>query len=730
MAGTRVGAVEIAITGETDPFRRAMMQAEAQGRRSGQAISREMQRVDAQTKKATASLGGMGSALGALAAVGGLVALGNQLVHVADDFSLMRSRIRLVVAENESLLEIEEKLADQAMTNRADLKSTVALYSRLRAVRKDLSDEAARDIVDKWAKTLIVSGASAQEAAAATMQFGQAMASGRLGGDELRSILEANSRFAILLADGLGVTVGQLRQLGEEGKLTTDAIVGAMKEAGGSLESDFGKKALTVGQATTNLQTAMIRLVGVMDQSAGASATLAKWVANLADGFSALTGAMQKDVAFAESVYEIHEKLGAATNAYAKAVLAASAASAGEIDNKRQLVGLQEQELRNLRALAAQKLDQANASLGEAEGALFGLRILEVMKLRKQVVGLTDDLAAVDNALQAKETTERLFSLVAEGVSEVDKVLKKAGLTFVSGTGPKDKPADAKKQKADVQELVGYTTDLERLEQSIADIRQASREGAEGGSRAALQALLDYYEASEDLVGTLTRLQELQDSVINPADAKLFSDILNERAEPLDPGQSSVDLTEMSESMKQAADRAFQDASIWQGFGENMRDSAKWALMDAVQSGDWGDALAYLLQDIARNALGRSIDGLFSKAGDGFDFGGWGSAFQSVFGGARAGGGSVMSGRAYRVGELGPETFVPSSDGFIVPAAMQGSSVKPQTGGRSGSVTAPIAVTVQGNLDNVTLAQLERVVKGIPSAVQAVVADRRVREGW
>jgi tape measure domain-containing protein len=463
MAGTRVGAVEIAITGETDPFRRAMMQAEAQGRRSGQAISREMQRVDAQTKKATASLGGMGSALGALAAVGGLVALGNQLVHVADDFSLMRSRIRLVVAENESLLEIEEKLADQAMTNRADLKSTVALYSRLRAVRKDLSDEAARDIVDKWAKTLIVSGASAQEAAAATMQFGQAMASGRLGGDELRSILEANSRFAILLADGLGVTVGQLRQLGEEGKLTTDAIVGAMKEAGGSLESDFGKKALTVGQATTNLQTAMIRLVGVMDQSAGASATLAKWVANLADGFSALTGAMQKDVAFAESVYEIHEKLGAATNAYAKAVLAASAASAGEIDNKRQLVGLQEQELRNLRALAAQKLDQANASLGEAEGALFGLRILEVMKLRKQVVGLTDDLAAVDNALQAKETTERLFSLVAEGVSEVDKVLKKAGLTFVSGTGPKDKPADAKKQKADVQELVGYTTDLERL---------------------------------------------------------------------------------------------------------------------------------------------------------------------------------------------------------------------------------------------------------------------------
>jgi hypothetical protein len=218
--------------------------------------------------------------------------------------------------------------------------------------------------------------------------------------------------------------------------------------------------------------------------------------------------------------------------------------------------------------------------------------------------------------------------------------------------------------------------------------------------------------------------------VINPADAKLFSDILNERAEPLDPGQSSVDLTEMSESMKQAADRAFQDASIWQGFGENMRDSAKWALMDAVQSGDWGDALAYLLQDIARNALGRSIDNLFSKAGDGFDFGGWGSAFQSVFGGARAGGGSVMSGRAYRVGELGPETFVPSSDGFILPAAMQGSSVKPQTGGRSGSVTAPIAVTVQGNLDNVTLAQLERVVKGIPSAVQAVVADRRVREGW
>jgi tape measure domain-containing protein len=734
MAGTRVGAVEIAITGETDPFRRAMMQAEAQGRRSGQAISREMQRVDAQTRKATASLGGMGSALGALAAVGGLVALGNQLVHVADDFSLMRSRIRLVVAENESLLEIEEKLADQAMTNRADLKSTVALYSRLRAVRKDLSDEAARDIVDKWAKTLIVSGASAQEAAAATMQFGQAMASGRLGGDELRSILEANSRFAILLADGLGVTVGQLRQLGEEGKLTTDAIVGAMKEAGGSLESDFGKKALTVGQATTNLQTAMIRLVGVMDQSAGASATLAKWFNGLSNAVRDLEkligGAVRENAKYGEATHNLKDAL----DQYLKAQLAANVATGQGNEEARAAAKTKREQLREqlrlneaLLAEAEVRLNMARIeSLASAGTDTTGYQIGRRARAQERV----DDLKrAIDNAratLNSEADNARIQQQIARTLQAGAKAI---GLK-VTPPGSTQSVADSGAKAREIQELVGYTTDLERLEQSIADIRQASREGAEGGSRAALQALLDYYEASEDLVGTLTRLQELQDSVINPADAKLFSDILNERAEPLDPGQSSVDLTEMSESLKQAAERAFQDASIWQGFGENMRDSAKWALMDAVQSGDWGDALAYLLQDIARNALGRSIDGLFSKAGDGFDFGGWGSAFQSVFGGARAGGGSVMSGRAYRVGELGPETFVPSSDGFIVPAAMQGSSVKPQTGGRSGSVTAPIAVTVQGNLDNVTLAQLERVVKGIPSAVQAVVADRRVREGW
>jgi len=83
----------------------------------------------------------------------------------------MRSRIRLVTQEGDCLYDIEDKLAKQAMTNRADLKETVGLYTRVRQSRADLSDAAMQNLVDKWSKSLIISASSAREAASSTQQF-------------------------------------------------------------------------------------------------------------------------------------------------------------------------------------------------------------------------------------------------------------------------------------------------------------------------------------------------------------------------------------------------------------------------------------------------------------------------------------------------------------------------------------------------------------------------------
>src|SRR5690606_25544623 len=94
-----------------------------------------------------------------------------------------------------------------------------------------------------------ISGATAAESSAGIVQFAQALASNRLGGDELRSVLEQMPRLARALADGLGVTIGELRALAKEGKLTTDAIVGALQSQAPKIAEEFAKVKPTVASA-------------------------------------------------------------------------------------------------------------------------------------------------------------------------------------------------------------------------------------------------------------------------------------------------------------------------------------------------------------------------------------------------------------------------------------------------------------------------------------------------
>jgi tape measure domain-containing protein len=321
--GAKVGSVFLEVTANSDNFKRVMAETDAQTKRTAASMREAMAKSTAETKRfgeqmrttmnrsavetrgLTGSLHGLH---GVLALLGGGAAIA-KFNELADTFSLMRSRIRLVTAEGENMLEIEEKLARQAFINRADLKETVGLYTRLRQSRSDLNDETTRNLVDKWSKSLIISASSAQEAASSTQQFAQAMAAGILSGQELRSVIQGNSAFAVYLAKGLGVTTGALKQMGEEGKLTVDTIIGALKASGGAIEHDFAKKALTVHQALTNVETATIRVLGSIDQAFGLSSANAEWLNSMAGALNDLTIAMQGPIKEAEVAVE---KLSAA----------------------------------------------------------------------------------------------------------------------------------------------------------------------------------------------------------------------------------------------------------------------------------------------------------------------------------------------------------------------------------------------------------------------------------
>lgn len=198
--------------------------------------------------------------LGVAAAVGSLWAV----LSKADEFANLENRLRSTGLEGQNLTDTMQKLEDVANSTRSGLRGSVELYSRLAVSSKELgvSQDDLLGFTKSLNQAILLSGASAEEAQAGLIQLSQGMASGRLQGDELRSVLEQLPAVADVIAKSMGVTRGKLRQLGSEGKISAQAVLKAFKEAGPELGEKFAKQATTAGQALTVLNNKALALAG------------------------------------------------------------------------------------------------------------------------------------------------------------------------------------------------------------------------------------------------------------------------------------------------------------------------------------------------------------------------------------------------------------------------------------------------------------------------------------
>lgn len=144
---------------------------------------------------------------------------------------------------------------------------------------------ATREQVSQLIRTLAgfaqLSGQGPQEAAAAITQLAQGLASGKLQGDELKSILENMPQLAVALSRELGVSVGELRKMGEEGRLTTDRVFPALLRAAATLQQQLNGLPLTIRQAWQVLSDRFVGLVAEIDRRIGASQYIQQFLAGL-----------------------------------------------------------------------------------------------------------------------------------------------------------------------------------------------------------------------------------------------------------------------------------------------------------------------------------------------------------------------------------------------------------------------------------------------------------------
>nr|DAT12149.1 MAG TPA: Tail tape measure [Caudoviricetes sp.] len=251
-------------------------------------LKSDLNSIGNEAKKAeNAAYGLANSFTGLKAAVAAVAssAILREFVRVADDMSLVNSRLKMATSSVAEYAKQQETLHAIARDTHADIKETINLYAKLAPALKNIgkSTEDTNNMVSSFTKALQLGGASAEEAAAAIKQFGQAMGSGALRGDEFNSIAEASPTLLRYMAEGLGVNVGKLRELGSEGKLTAEALSSAFEKVRSRIDSDFAQMPVTVGKAFTDLRTEINLIVGDINEVTGATQTISGAIKGFAD---------------------------------------------------------------------------------------------------------------------------------------------------------------------------------------------------------------------------------------------------------------------------------------------------------------------------------------------------------------------------------------------------------------------------------------------------------------
>lgn len=217
----------------------------------------------------------------------GVTSLGG-LSRLSDGYAALDSRVKLVSTSLDDFKAAQEGVYRIALQNGQAAEANGSFYGSIaRAVRnmgRDTGD--ALSVTEGLANSLKISRAAQQESASATLQFAQALRSGVLRGDEFNTVMEAAPRLAQALADGLRVPQDRLRQLAEEGKLTSAQIVEALLSQSDALKREADSMTLTIGQASANMSTAFQRAFG--ERTASNAAVLANGIDLLAKNIDTL----------------------------------------------------------------------------------------------------------------------------------------------------------------------------------------------------------------------------------------------------------------------------------------------------------------------------------------------------------------------------------------------------------------------------------------------------------
>lgn len=588
-----VGDIEYVIKADTAQ----LLRADKQVRDVTEGMDSGFKRADKAASSLSSSFGSLSRVAASLMAILSV----QQVSQYADAWTTLNNKLANALRPSEQLVDVTERIFNITQQTRGSLDATASLYTRLeRATRQygTSADDLAKltTIINQG---FVVSGATAQEAENAIIQLSQGLASGALRGEEFNSVNEQGNRIIVALADSLGVSATQMRQLAAEGKLTTDVVVNGLLSQGVAIGNEFAKTTTTINQALQIAGNNITKFFGENSTVKTGVAIFNDAVISVSENIGALSAVLTATAAVIGSRYV--GALTLATQAKLSGVAATIKQQTAEYNAAKAAIASAEAEIRNSQAIIAS--EQAKARQLATQAAInkqYGLAV----SYQSEYAAIQKNIVAADSAATAAK--ERLAAAtqqasLANRTYAASATLAKNALALIGGRAGAAMLAAAavyyfyQKAQQAKQESIDFADSLDGLTAKMKEMSSVQIAAAIAKTE---QSILDQQDAIASLRAEYDQLEQKKTFIEQAAQIR---------------GAAAVadDLADVNRNLAVQADK------VEQAENKLSRTTSSLGLLRAQANGQFREGIDLLRRD---GEEAGAVAGIMNNLGDAINF--------------------------------------------------------------------------------------------------------------
>ncbi|HBW2791510.1 TPA: tape measure protein [Klebsiella pneumoniae] len=402
-----------------------------------------------------------------------------QVAEYADAWATVNNKLSNSLRPSEQLADVTERVFNITQQTRSSLDATASLYARLERATRQYGTSAGdlAKLTTIINQGFVVSGATAQEAENAIIQLSQGLASGALRGEEFNSVNEQGNRLIVALADSMGVSIGQMRNMAAQGKLTTDVVVNGLLSQGSVIGAEFANTTTTISQDLQVAGNNITKFFGENSTVKTGAAIFSDAVVTISENIGGLSALLTGAAAILGSRY-----VGALTMATAAKIKAAAASRTLSAEESLAAQASANKAAADLRAAAVAK-----------QRALDEIRLAEMMRLtaisetnaaaaeQRLSVARVAAAGAVDNYNRALAANRAAQMALSSGASLASRALGliggPAGAAMLAASAILYFSQRAKEARNDANALADSVNDLSSKFQTMSHTELAATIG-------------------------------------------------------------------------------------------------------------------------------------------------------------------------------------------------------------------------------------------------------------